>query len=193
LSVKNLRVKYEFRSLRISVCPPRAVIVFLAFERSVSTNWRALNPEKAKHHTAVLALRRMKAEVGEAALAELIQVQPAVGEDPFNVDHMAGQIVWRIKSFGLGTDVTSISALLSIAETPEFQAIEKEVGPMIAEVEAADAKAEAERLAKQRAAADLEIARAAARDRLTAAIEDQPEVAEKKRELAALQDPAGKF
>jgi hypothetical protein len=105
-------VKYEFRSLRISVCPPRAVIVFLAFERSVSTNWRALNPEKAKHHTAVLALRRMKAEVGQAALTDLIQVQANVGENPYDVAHMTGQIRWRIKSFGLGADVRAVTALV---------------------------------------------------------------------------------
>jgi hypothetical protein len=148
------------------------------------SNWRALNAKKAAHYTTVKAVHKMRDEVGQAALAALINVQPGPGGQPYDVAHMAGEIAWRIKSFGLGNDVMAITALLSIAENDEYRAIAKEIEPLIAAARALDEKEEAERLAKQKAAAALEIARVAARERALASVETDSEVMAAKAELA---------
>ena len=87
------------------------------------SNWRALNREKSVHHTAVLALRLLKAEVDQAALTALNGVGAGPGGDDRDPKHMAGEIRWRIKSFGLGADAVAIAALLQAAENDEFRAI----------------------------------------------------------------------
>jgi hypothetical protein len=150
-----------------------------AYEREprwILANWRSLNPQKAAHYVAVKALHKMRDEVGQAALAALINVQPGPGGDSNNIAQLAGEIAWRIKSFGLGADVTSVTALLSIAENDEYRAIAAELEPLLKAVEVLDKKEEAERLQKQRAAADLEIARQAAKERALSAIENDSEV-----------------
>jgi hypothetical protein len=144
--------------------------------RWILSNYRGLNPQKSAHYVAVKALHKMRDEVGQAALRALINVQRGPDGDPNNIAHMAGEIAWRIKSFGLGADVMAITALLSIAENDDYRSIAAEIEPLIKAVEALDAKEEAERLKKQRALADLEIARQAAKERALANIENDREV-----------------
>jgi hypothetical protein len=129
----------------------------------------------------------MKAEVGKAALAELIKVQPGPGGDPFNVDHMAGEIRWRIKSFGLGNDVMAITALLGIAQTDAYRETAKEIEPLLRAVAELDAKEEAARLAKQKAQANLEIARQAATQRALGNVDNDAEVISARERLNKVQ------
>jgi hypothetical protein len=68
---------------------------------------------------------------------------------------------------------------------------EKEYAPLLEAAAKLEAKEEMARVARQKAEAGLFQAREAARGRVTAAIEDDPAVAEAKRELAALQAGTG--
>ena len=99
---------------------------------------------------------------------------------------MAGEIRWRIKSFGLGADVIAISALLGIAETDEYRETAKQIEPLLKAVAELDAKEEAERLAKQQAAADLEITRESVKEKALASVESSPEVIAARERLEAL-------
>jgi hypothetical protein len=161
-----------------------------AFERDPHwqlNQWRSKNEARAKHYVAVAVLKKMRDEVGKAALVELIRVQPGVGGDPFSIDHMAGEIRWRIKSFGLGNDVMAITALLGIAENDDFRQTEKELAPLLKAVAEADTKAERERLARQRAEADLVVAREAAKARALENVDNDAEVISARERLREVQ------
>jgi hypothetical protein len=134
----------------------------------------------------VAALKKMRDEVGKTALVELIQVPHGPGQDPFNIDDMAGQIRWRIKSFGLGTDIPAIDALIQTAENAEYRETAKQLEPLLKAVAELDAKEEKERLEKQRAESALAIAREAAKERALAAAENDSEVVAARERLAGL-------
>jgi DNA-binding helix-hairpin-helix protein with protein kinase domain len=157
------------------------------------SNWRALNPERSRHYVAVAALKKMWDEVGKAALAELIKLQPGPGGDAFNIDHMAGEIRWRIKSFNLGAEVKAVTALLSIAENDEYRAIAKEIEPLIESARALDQAEEKARIDRQRKEASLRDAREAAKQRALESFESDPAVVAAKQELAEAQAVAGEL
>jgi hypothetical protein len=133
----------------------------------------------------------MRDEVGKAALAELIKVQPGPGGDAFNIDHMAGEIRWRIKSFDLGADVMAITALLSIAENDEYRVTAKEIEPLIESARALDQVEEKARIDRMQKEASLRDAREAAKQRALESFESDPAVVQAKRELAEAKAVAG--
>jgi hypothetical protein len=154
-------------------------------------NWRSLNPERSSHYVAVEALKKMRDEVGKAALAELIKVQPGPGGDAFNIDHMAGEIRWRIKSFNLGADVMAITALLGIVETDDYREAAKQIEPLLKAVAELDAKEEAERIARQRAEANLSLAREAAKARALENVDNDAAVISARERLREVQSLPG--
>jgi hypothetical protein len=86
---------------------------------------------------------------------------------PSGVAHSAAE-QWRCdcsRRSWLGCRPDQTKALLSIAENDEYRETAKQIEPMLKAVAELDAKEEAERIARQRAEANLSLAREAAKAR----------------------------
>jgi hypothetical protein len=129
------------------------------------SNWRALHQDRSRHYVAVQALREMRDRIGEEAVAQLKAILPGPARDAYNVDHMCGEIIDRIRRFDLGKDLAAIGELIRLSENAEYRETAKQIEPPLKAVAELDAKVEAERIARQRAEADLSLAREAAKAR----------------------------
>lgn len=150
--------------------------------------WFAANPEKCRIYHCVVALRELVKELNAEVVARLgvVDVMPGAPRFP----SLKGEL--RFKVVEIGKEFAAAQMLLAVGEaSEEFKLAEKEYAPLLEAAAKLEAKEEMARVARQKAEAGLFQAREAARGRVTAAIEDDPAVAEAKRELAALQAGTG--
>jgi hypothetical protein len=147
-------------------------------------NWQALNEKAVSVWKNVNALRSSIAAIRADAVKKMGNICPMNGPD--NVANRIAEL--KFKAVQIGQDLAACESLLRAAEeSVEFKLAEREYKPLMEAAEAKLAREEAERIAKQEAAAKLEIARVAARERALASVETDSEVMAAKAGLAEAQ------